>query len=184
MSNRTSDPFDPEPEAAPSDEDDLYGRRDPRAGPGPFDPRGADRRPRPRGVPDFVRRAIENTVGSVQNTGSISRDALQYVLQQGDKGRKEVFRIVAAEVGDFLKNVDLSSEVVKVLTAVQVEFNASVRFRPNPEATGVKPEVESTTTITSPGEEPEARPDSDVPRAAGSSPSVPPDGSAAVPPER
>ncbi len=100
--------------------DEMFERRE-RSGRGRGTPR----------VSDFVRRAIENTVGSVQNTGSLSRDAIQYLFQQGDRGKREVVRIVAREVGDFLKHVDLASEISKVLTSVQVDVQASLRFRPS-----------------------------------------------------
>lgn len=110
------------------EEDELFSRKE----------RG-DRRQRPRVVSDFVRRAIENTVGSVQ-PGTISRDALSYVLQQGDRGKREVMRIVAKEVGDFLRQVDISSEVVKILSSLQVEVSATVRFKPT-EGGGVQPDV-------------------------------------------
>jgi hypothetical protein len=94
---------------------------------------GQDRRTRPHAVSEFVRRAIENTVGSVQTTSSLSKEALNYLLQQGDRGKRELVRIVANEVGQFLRGVDLSSELVKVLTSVQLEVNASIRFRPTTE---------------------------------------------------
>jgi hypothetical protein len=123
---------------------------------------GGDRR-RPRVVSEFVRRAIENTVGQVQSTGLLSRDALNYLLQQGDKGKKEVVRIVAHEVGEFLRGVDLSSEVIKVLTSIQVEVNASVRFKPTKDGS-VKPEV-TTDAHLSPSKEPPSMP---------SEPAVPP----------
>ena len=84
------------------------------------------------GLGNFVRRAVEKTVGEVQNTGAIPKDAINYVLQQGDRGRKEVVRLVAKEVGDFLRHTDISSEVVKILTNVQVDMNASIRFKRNP----------------------------------------------------
>lgn len=106
-----------------------------------------DRR-RPRVVSDFVRRAIENTVGTVSGSGSISRDTLNYLLQQGDRGKRELVRIVGHEVGEFLRNVDLSSEVIKVLTSVQVDVNASIRFRPTKD--GVRPEVGVDANLTSP----------------------------------
>jgi hypothetical protein len=101
-------------------DDDLFGRRT-----------GDRDRPRRRpALTDFVRRTIENTVGSVPSAGSASREALDYLLKQGDRQRREIFRVVANEVGDFLRHVDLAGEVVKVLTSVQLEVNASVRFRP------------------------------------------------------
>ena len=96
---------------------------------------------------DFVKRAFENTVGSAKNTSNLSREAITYVLQQGDKGRKEVLRIVANEVGDFLRHVDISTEVIKVLTNIQMDFNASVRFR---EVDGgkVSPEFSKTSGVS------------------------------------
>lgn len=109
---------------------------------------GQDRWQRPRVVPEFVRRAIENTVGSVQNTGSLSREALQYLLQQGDRGKKELVRIVGQEVGEFLRNVDLSSELVKILTSVQVEVSASIRFKHAKDG-GIRPEIVQSAEVTS-----------------------------------
>ncbi len=91
------------------------------------------------GVSDFVRRAIENTVGSVSSGGSVGRDALHFLLQQGDRGRKELLRIIASEVGDFLRTVDVSGEVAKVLTGLQIDFSANIKFRRAEEDGKVKP---------------------------------------------
>jgi len=122
--------------------DDVFGGEEP----GDDDPLGRrDKRPR---VSDFVRRAIENTVGSVQDKGSAPREALEYLLKQGDKGRRELFRIVAGEVGDFLKHVDLAGEVVKVLTSVQVEVNASLRFKPTDNVIGLVPTPDSSVSVS------------------------------------
>ena len=104
----------------------------------------AEERDRPTlGITDFVRKKLESTVEQVQTTGNLSKEALTYVIQQGDKGRKEVLRIVAQEVGDFLKNTDLSQEITKVLTGLKIDVNASIAFRANETGDGVKPEVES-----------------------------------------
>ena len=104
----------------------------------------AEARDRPSlGITDFVRKKLESTVEQVQTTGSLSKEALTYVIQQGDKGRKEVLRIVAQEVGDFLKNTDLSQEITKVLTGLKIDVNASIAFRANETGDGVKPDVES-----------------------------------------
>lgn len=111
---------DDDPAEGEYDDDDMFARRE-------------RQRHSSRVVSDFVRRAIENTVGQVQSSGALPKDALHYLLQQGDKGRKEVVRIVAKEVGDFLRHTDISSEVVKVLTNVQVDMSASIRFKRNPE---------------------------------------------------
>lgn len=91
-------------------------------------------------VADLIRKALDNTVESVQTTQSASRDALQYLLQQGDRGKKEVVRLVSKEVGDFLRGINLSSELIKVLTGVELEVRASVRFRPTAGG-GVRPDI-------------------------------------------
>lgn len=131
MSSKPEDGNDPGPGF---EEDDMFAHRE------RFPPNERERRQRPHVVSEFVRRAIENTVGSMQSTGSISRDALTYLLQQGDRGKREIVRIIAGEVGQFLRGVDLSSEVVKVLTGMQLELSATVRFRPVGDSK-VRPEV-------------------------------------------
>jgi hypothetical protein len=133
MSSRANDP-PPEQEGPSLEDDEMFARREGR------DTR--DSREAPRGVTDFVRRAIESTVGSVHNTGTISKEALHYVLQQGDRGRREVLRIFANEVGEFLRATDISRELTKVLTSVKIEVNASVRFKPTDDGK-VEPSVET-----------------------------------------
>ena len=103
------------------------------------------------GITDFVRKKLESTMDQVQTTGSLSKEALSYVIQQGDKGRKEVLRIVAQEVGDFLKNTDLSQELTKVLTGMKIDVNASIAFRAADDGRSVKPEVEKEISLS--GEE-------------------------------
>ncbi|MFO0726753.1 MAG: hypothetical protein U1E65_23400 [Myxococcota bacterium] len=131
MVQRPDDPFDSDDDR---DDDDLFGKK-------------SERRARRPAVSDFVRRAIENTMGSVQSTGSVSRDALEFLLKQGDRGRREVFRIVAHEVGDFLRNVDVAGEVVKVLTSVQLEVSASVKFKPSDNPLKVAPTEDSEVSV-------------------------------------
>jgi hypothetical protein len=138
--------FENDRETSDLEDDDMFARR--------------ERERRQGVVTDFVRRAIENTVGQVQTTSNLSRDAIQYLLQQGDKGRKEVLRIVAKEVGEFLRHVDISTEVIKVLTGVQMDFTASVKFR---HADGkLKPEISQDVSITE-SPEPEPAPPADEP---------------------
>jgi len=107
------------------------------------------------GITDFVRKKLGSTMDQVQTTGSMSREALSYVIQQGDKGRKEVLRIVAQEVGDFLKNTDLSRELTKVLTGVKLDINASIAFKPADGERGVEPEIEHEVKLGTKTAEPE-----------------------------
>lgn len=149
----TRDPYDDDElldDEPHDDDDDMFARRE----------RERERsRNSSRAVGDFLRRAIDNTVGQVERSGAIPKDALSYLIHQGDKGRREIVRIVANEVGDFLKHTDISSEVVKILTNVQVDMNASIRFKRNPEGRlstefGEDSEVAVTGTEEAPDEEP------------------------------
>lgn len=160
MTNRSDDADDPLD--SEDLEDDMFAHRERHDRFG-----GGERRQRPRVVTEFVRRAIENTVGSVQNTGSLSKDALNYLLQQGDRGKKELVRIVAHEVGEFLRGVDLSSEVIKVLSGIQIDVTTSVRFRPTQDGS-VAPEIVSETNVSAGSDSPDPppdRPDDPAPRA-------------------
>lgn len=110
-----------------------------------------------RVVGEFLRRTIDSTLGQVQSSGALPKEAISYLLHQGDKGRKEIVRIVANEVGDFLRHTDLSSEIVKVLTNVQVDMSASIRFKRNPDGR-LATEVDEGSSVSLHGahDEPEA----------------------------
>ncbi|MEM1022726.1 MAG: hypothetical protein AAGD10_03995 [Myxococcota bacterium] len=116
-------------------------------------------RQRGRVVGEFVRRAIDNAFEQVQSSSAAPKEALSFLLHQGDKGRREVVRIVAKEVGDFLRATDLSSEVIKVLTGVQAELNVKVKFR-RTEGGGVKPDLDGDIKIPEPLEPDEEQEDS------------------------
>ena len=140
----TQRPEDLSPRDDDPEDDDLFGKR-------PSEREGRHKlRP---AVTDFVRRAFENTMGSVQVPSSAPREALDFLLKQGDRSRREIFRVVANEVSDFLKQVDLGGEIVKVLTSVQVELNASVRFKPVDGTTRVEvdPSSDFSVSVAGPG---------------------------------
>lgn len=121
----------------PAEGDEMFSRRESRT--------------RSRGVPDFVRRAIENTMGSVQTTGAVSKEAINFFLSTTDKRRREIVRMFATEVGDFLKHADISSEVIKVLTSVEADVEFKVRFR-RTEHDQVVPEVTTPAPAEDPGD--------------------------------
>jgi hypothetical protein len=146
MSSSDHDIDDDLPDDELGDDDDMFGRREPH-------------RQGSRVVGDFVRRAIENTMGQVQNTGAVPKEAINYLLQQTDRGRKEAVRLVAKEVGDFLRHTDISSEVVKILTNVQVDVSASLRFKRNPEGR-LSTEVDEGSEVSLHGSEDESNDDS------------------------
>lgn len=115
-------------EDGPRRDDDMFGRR--------------ENRKSSRGVPDFVRRAIENTMGSMQSTQSVSKEAIQFFISTTDKTRREIVRIAASEVGEFLKHTDLAGELIKVLTSLEADVHLSVKFRRTDQG-GVEPVVSS-----------------------------------------
>jgi hypothetical protein len=109
-------------------------------------------RQRGRVMGEFVRRAIDNAFEQVQSSSSAPKEALSFLLHQGDRGRREVVRIVAKEVGDFLRATDLSSEVIKVLTSVEADFKVHVKFR-RTEGGGVKPDLGGDVDIPEPAKD-------------------------------
>lgn len=129
MTNETDDRLE---DVFEDDDDEMFRRRE---------------RYRPI-ISELVKKAIENTVGQVQNTGTAGRDAISYLLQQGDKGKQQAVRIIAKEVGDFLRATDISSEAVKILTQLRVEVNASVSFKPAGDGRAVRPEVDAGSKVS------------------------------------
>ncbi|MBI2378689.1 MAG: hypothetical protein HYV07_32140 [Deltaproteobacteria bacterium] len=129
-------------------DDDLFARREGRGGRSPI-------------LSSFVKKALENVGGSGAH---LSKDALAYLLQQGDRGRREVLRIVAAEVGEFLRNTDLSSEVVKILSGLEVEVKANIRFKATGDGRSVTPDV-AMSLVESEGDPGDASSDEEGPKA-------------------
>jgi hypothetical protein len=141
-----------ERDAPPTEDlfDDFFSRRDREP-----DPRERERRTRI--LTEFVRRTLENAVGQVQQSSTVPREAFTYLLQQGDRGKREVVRIIGSEVSDFLRHIDISTEVLKVLGNLQLDVSASVRFRRTDQ--GLEPEVASETAVRVGGERVDLDPD-------------------------
>jgi hypothetical protein len=85
--------------------------------------------PRPtidRILPELIRRGLE--VGREKVSESIPRElAAQVVAQLGDV-RSGVVKAVAQEVGRFLREADIASELRKVLSGLNVEAKVSLGF--------------------------------------------------------
>ena len=102
----------------------------------PADPRGMAGL-----VPDIVRRAVLTGVGALFMTEEgirnlvgemkLPKDALGFLVQQADKTRTEVARVVSQEVRRFLESETLRREVLKVLSSVTLEVNAQIRLTPS-----------------------------------------------------
>ncbi len=113
------------------DEDPLagddYGEQDERTGKG-F-------------VPDFVRRMAWAGLGAVfmseegirRLAGQLKlpKEALGFVLQQAEKTKDEVGRIVSEEVRKFLASDRLRDELLKLMAGMTIEVKAEVKLVPD-----------------------------------------------------
>ena len=87
-------------------------------------------------VPDgVVRKAVGAFRGVVQTEegvrtilGEVSREVVDYAREQIDKGKGEVVAIMARELREFLEETDVSGEIRKILTGIQLEVTTQVRF--------------------------------------------------------
>lgn len=95
-------------------------------------------------VPDIVRRAVVAGVGAlfmteegIRNLVSevkLPREAMGYLLEQAQKTRSELARVVTEEVRRFLESEKLSREVWKILSKLSLEIRAEVRLKPSDDA--------------------------------------------------
>lgn len=82
------------------------------------------RLPFERIVPDLLKRGLEVGRGS-----SVPRDIASYLVGQLSDAREGVVTAVAQEVGRFLRQADIASELRNVLTGLEVEARVSLKFR-------------------------------------------------------
>jgi hypothetical protein len=90
------------------------------------------------GISDAVKRAVSTAIGAVLLTEEgirhavsdmkLPKEAVSYVVQQTEKSRREVIRLITDEVKTFLGRLDVAGEVRKALRGLKVEVTASVRF--------------------------------------------------------
>lgn len=135
----------------------------------PLDPDAASDDPsaRDRGiVPDLIRKAVVAGLGAVfmgeegirKMAGQLKlpKEALGFVLQQADKTKTDVSRVIGEELRRFLNSELLRQELLQMLSGMTVEIKAEVRLRPDPEAKGGQaPKVELTGTSVRRGDKPE-----------------------------
>lgn len=90
-------------------------------------------------LPELIRRGLE--VGREKVSESIPREfAAQVVSQIGDV-RSGIVKAVAQEVGRFLREADIASEVRKVLTGLNVEAQVKLKFTQRDDGS-LKPDVD------------------------------------------
>lgn len=76
---------------------------------------------------------IRNTLAEMR----LPKDAMGYLVQQTERTRRELFRVVSQELKGFLKSADLPRELRAVLKNMKVQVRAEVRFVDGDEAPDV-----------------------------------------------
>jgi hypothetical protein len=102
-----------------------------------------DRPPLERILPDLIRRGLEAGRGPLGRVSEsfFPRDIAASVVSQLGDIRSGVVKAVAQEVGRFLREADIASEVRKVLTGLDVEAQVRLRFKARDDGT-LKPSLD------------------------------------------
>lgn len=104
---------------------------------------GDERPPLERILPDLIRRGLEAGKGPFGRVSEsfFPRDIASTVVAQLGDIRSGVVKAVAQEVGRFLREADIASEIRKVLTGMDVEATVRLRFKAREDGT-LKPSVD------------------------------------------
>ena len=94
-------------------------------------------------LPELIRRGFEVGRGPLERVSEsiFPKDIASHLVAQLGDVRSGVVKAVAQEVGRFLREADIASEVRKVLTGIDMEATVKLRFTAR-EGGGIKPEVE------------------------------------------
>lgn len=126
------------------------------------------------GVSDVLRKAIvtglgaaimtEEGVRSVLKELKLPKDAVSTALEQAERGRGEIVRIVNEEVRRFLDSPALKREISRALSNITIELTAKIRLNPDgkgPEVSFGQPQIRR--EVSSPAEEGAPCPDAKKP---------------------
>jgi len=67
---------------------------------------------------------IRNALGDLR----LPKEAINYVIQQTERSRRDLFQAVTGEVKGFLSSADITGSVRKALTGMRVDVRAQIRF--------------------------------------------------------
>lgn len=73
----------------------------------------------------------EEGVRKLANEFSLPKDMANYLIQQAQSTKSEMFRIVAKEMRGFLEDLNLQDEMQDLLTSLSFEIKTEIRFIPN-----------------------------------------------------
>jgi hypothetical protein len=106
-------------------------------------PPHAEHDPRPptldRILPELIRRGLE--VGREKMSESLPREFAAQVASQIGDVRTGIVKAVAQEVGRFLREADIASELRKVLTGLNVEAQVKLKFSQREDGS-LKPDID------------------------------------------
>jgi hypothetical protein len=119
----------------PADEDD-YETTEPR-------PDSVDRSAFERIWPELIRRGLEAGRVPLERVSEsiFPKDIASHLVSQLGDIRSGIVKGVAQEVGRFLREADIASEVRKVLTGLDIEATVKLRFSAREDG-AIKPEIE------------------------------------------
>lgn len=123
----------------------------------PSPPRDRDDRERrrlERIVPDLVKKLVDvgvekladgpESLRQILSDVRLPKEAIQLLVSQLDEGRKDVARVVAREIREFLERASLADELTKLLSGLTLEVKTQIRFVPNADSSGsVRPKVKT-----------------------------------------
>lgn len=81
---------------------------------------------------------------------SLPKDAASFLLVQVQNTKRELFRIVAGEIRDFLENVNLGAEIQRILTSLTFEVKMQIRLKPSDDAKSIRPDVRAGIQVKTP----------------------------------
>lgn len=103
---------------------------------------------------DLARRALTTGIGAVfmsedalrssLSEMKLPKEAMNYVVSQADKTKREIVTAIARETRSFLGNLEIDKVVARVLTGTTVEIQTRIRILPK-EGGGVSMAVEKNT---------------------------------------
>ena len=107
-------------------------------------------------IPQILKKTVVQGVGNIlsgdegirstfEENKKKPKEAMGFLLNQGDWMRKEILRIVSNEVRVFLENMDFGGEVAKILTTLSFEIKTEIRFAPNEDR--VRPQVKNSVKV-------------------------------------
>lgn len=79
---------------------------------------------------------IRNALGDLR----LPKEAIGYIVEQTDKARRDVHRVVEDQLKGFLERIDVRRELRKALVGMRMEIEAKVRFVEDADGE-VKPEA-------------------------------------------